>query len=59
MDPKDRVLYCGWILYKNEEEGEKDISFFLGNLRRRLRRVGIGGLRAHGLSVMKTKGLVG
>jgi hypothetical protein len=41
MDPKDQVIYHGWILYKDKEEGEKDISFFLGNLRRRLRRVSI------------------
>jgi hypothetical protein len=41
MDPRDWFLYHGWILYKDEEEGEKDISFCLGNLRTRLRRVGI------------------
>jgi hypothetical protein len=40
MDPKDLVLYHGWILYKEAEE-EKYISFFLGNLRTRLRRTDI------------------
>jgi len=43
MDPRDWVIYHGWILYKDGEEGEKDISVFLVNLRTRLRRDDIVG----------------
>jgi hypothetical protein len=41
MYSRDQVLYHGWNLYKNKKEGEKGISFFLGNLRTRLRRASI------------------
>jgi hypothetical protein len=38
MDPKDRVLYHGWILYEEKEEGENGISFFFGNMRKKIGR---------------------
>jgi hypothetical protein len=38
VDPRDKVIYHGWILYKDKEEEENTISLFLGNLRTRLRR---------------------
>jgi hypothetical protein len=59
MDPRDKVLYHGWILYK-DEEGENDHLILLGKFEDKDKKSWhSSGLRAWGISIVMTEGLVG